>query len=130
MFIWCKSDLRIAESRYMGRQLWKTEKTSTLDCAPANFDHLLAQGADTCLAKILGVFQVRTTMSAGNRPIVWTVLKNLNEAPIKADMGHSSRVLSGCVHIKTPQHMYVSCQCGCTPWSLPSRRCTATEGRC
>ena len=41
------------------KQLSKTEKTSVMDCAPAYFEYLLAQGADTCLAKILGVFQAR-----------------------------------------------------------------------
>lgn len=44
--------------RYIVKQLSKTEKTSILECAPAYFEYLLAQGSDTCLAKILGVFQV------------------------------------------------------------------------
>ncbi len=42
------------------KQLSKTEKASIMDCAPAYFEYLLAQGADTCLAKILGVFQARS----------------------------------------------------------------------
>ena len=48
------------------KQLSKTEKASIMDCAPAYFEYLLAQGADTCLAKILGVFQARIAMSRGN----------------------------------------------------------------
>ena len=49
--------------RYIVKQLSKTEKTSILECAPAYFEYLLAQGSDTCLAKILGVFQVSAPLS-------------------------------------------------------------------
>ena len=48
------------DDRYIVKQLSKAEKASLLDYAPSYFEYLLQRGAHTCLAKILGVFQVPT----------------------------------------------------------------------
>lgn len=47
--------------RYIVKQLSKSERQSFLEFAPDYFRYVaatLARGQDTCLAKILGVFQV------------------------------------------------------------------------
>ena len=68
------------------KQLSKTEKTSIIDCAPAYFEYLLAQGADTCLAKILGVFQVHFAMPTARSPaLVSHVIQSESVAKIAGD---------------------------------------------
>ena len=57
-------NLAASWGRYIVKQLSKTEKASLLDYAPAYFEYLLGRHADTCLAKILGVFQVCLPASA------------------------------------------------------------------
>lgn len=50
------------DDRYIVKQLSKSEKASFLEFAPAYFRYIasaLAKNQDTCLAKILGVYQVR-----------------------------------------------------------------------
>jgi len=46
------------DERFIVKQLSRSEKASLLGTAPAHFAYLARRGARTCLAKILGVYQV------------------------------------------------------------------------
>eukprot|EP00887_Chlorella_sp_A99_P005551 scaffold1.g5551.t1 len=59
---------RSKDERYVIKQLSRSERQSFLEFAPHYFRHVaaaLARGGDTCLAKILGVYQVSVQYTGG-----------------------------------------------------------------